>query len=222
VIDNCNNAGFWEEDKDYAIYCTGMNDAQYSGALEGLKRGLIGADGWLWVRKFLKHQRNIELNPNNNAHTQIIRLLREQKNRFSKVEGFSEFIAPYEGLLSPTVEYSNVKSLPEEEVKEKKPRESKQVIPLFSEEEIQKTRDLVGPLFFRRTTTRWSEKENEALRKVMPISEEDFAAVKIYYENERKRPEGIHRRDLLTFLNNFNTEIDRARTKKRHTPACTV
>lgn len=222
VIDNCNNAGFWEEDRDYACYCTGMNEEQYQGALKGLTRGLVAADGWLWIRKFLKHQRNADLNPKNKAHSQIIRLLREQKLRFSKVLGFAEFIAPYEGLVSPPVTYSNVESLKEEEEKEEKPKAPKRITPLFPEEELQAARDRIGSLFLRRSTTKWSEKENEALLKVMPISGEDIEIVRSYYEVERKKPDGIHRRDILTFLNNYSGELDRANQKKRHTPACTV
>ena len=67
----------------------------------GLARGIVGASGWLWVRRFLKHQKNTELNPNNGAHRQIIGLLSEQVQRFSGCPEFKEFIAPYKGLLSP-------------------------------------------------------------------------------------------------------------------------
>lgn len=101
VVDNCNNAGFWEEDKDYACYATGISSEEYEGAREGLARGLVGAAGWLWVRRFLKHQKNANLNPENNAHIQIIALISEQVNRFSGIAEFDQFLAPNEGLISP-------------------------------------------------------------------------------------------------------------------------
>lgn len=101
VIDNCNNAGFWEEDKDYACYATGISPDDYEGAKEGLTRGLVGAHGWLWVRRFLKHQKNVNLNPQNNAHIQIISLISEQLNRFSGIAEFDQFLAPHQGLISP-------------------------------------------------------------------------------------------------------------------------
>jgi len=101
VVDNCNNAGFWEEDQDYACYATGISREDYVGAREGLTRGLLGAGGWLWVRRFLKHQKNANLNPENNAHIQIIGLISEQVIRFSGIPEFDQFLAPLEGLISP-------------------------------------------------------------------------------------------------------------------------
>lgn len=101
IVDNCNNAGFWEEDKDYACYATGMNVEEYEGAVKGLARGLIGASGWYWVKNFLKHQKNDTINPENRAHVQILKLLAEQSQRFNASECFRGFLAPYKGLLSP-------------------------------------------------------------------------------------------------------------------------
>ena len=94
LIENCNNAGFYEIDRDAIAFKTGLSDAEIDGALVGLARGIVGASGWLWVRRFLKHQKNTELNPSNGAHRQIISLLSEQIQRFSGCPEFKEFIAP--------------------------------------------------------------------------------------------------------------------------------
>jgi hypothetical protein len=70
----------------------------------------------------------------------------------------------------------------------------------------------IATLFRRRLTTAWSEKEVKAYKKICPIEPEELSVLEGYYEAERaKGEEGIHRRDLLTFLNNFTGEVDRAR-----------
>jgi hypothetical protein len=221
IVDSCNNAGFWEEDKDFSCYSTGLNSEQYDGAIKGLNRGLIGADGWYWVRTFLKHQKNSELNPDNKAHKQIISLLREQAERFKSAPEFQQFIAPYKGLLSPTGIGIGKGQVGEVQEGDGKKRKSSK--PSWPEEEVNKAKEMVNRLFSRRSTTRWSEKEEESLRKAMPFTEEDMAMIETYYtEERRKNGEGRHRRDLLTFLNNFPGELDRSRNRKRFQPACDV
>lgn len=102
VIDRCNNAGFWEEDEDAMAFQTKLAKEHIQGAWKGLGRGLIRVGGWVWVRRFLRHQRNDRLNPENKAHIQIIGLLGEQVSRFSSSPEFCEFLGAYKGLLSPT------------------------------------------------------------------------------------------------------------------------
>lgn len=102
ILDHCNNAGFHELDKELMVIMTGMKKEHVDGALMGLKRAIIGpCEGWYWVRRFLRHQKNDELNPANPAHKQIITLLRDQLNRFKVDLEFQEFLKNYKGLLSP-------------------------------------------------------------------------------------------------------------------------
>jgi hypothetical protein len=107
LIDNCNNAGFWEENPRIACFEIGIDERAYQGALKGLARGIKGASGWLWLRRFLRHTKNEALNPQNNAHKQIIEQIRDQIGRFNGMPEFQEFLAPYEGLLSPTDKSTN-------------------------------------------------------------------------------------------------------------------
>lgn len=100
--DNCNNAGFWEENPRMACFQIGFDERAYQGALKGLARGIKGASGWLWVKNFLRHQNNQALNPQNNAHKQIISQIRDQIGRFNGMPEFQKFIAPYEALLRGT------------------------------------------------------------------------------------------------------------------------
>lgn len=82
----------------------------------------------------------------------------------------------------------------------------------------------IADLFHRRHTTPWSEKEIRAFksgmkRKVITL-EAIIGLIEPYYAKERaKGGEGIHRRDLLTFLNNFDGELDRAAAFKANPSA---
>ncbi len=69
-------------------------------------------------------------------------------------------------------------------------------------------------LMHRRPDTDWGEKE---IKKFRPISktpnfEADLSLIERYYAAERKKGDrGMHRRDLQTLLNNWPSELDRAR-----------
>ena len=72
----------------------------------------------------------------------------------------------------------------------------------------------ISELFHRRPTTKWSAKEIAAYKAIPREALEDLDLVCQYTESERaKGQNGRHRRDLLTFLNNFTGELDRARAK---------
>lgn len=110
LTDRCNNAGFMELDKELLIILTKLKADHLEGALKALARGIIIKDGWVWVRRFLHHQKNDEINPSNPAHKQIISMLKEQLDRFGDNELFKSFIAQYlplfgqapsKGLRSP-------------------------------------------------------------------------------------------------------------------------
>jgi len=72
----------------------------------------------------------------------------------------------------------------------------------------------LGILFKRRETTRWSKPELKALREIEPIPEEDFQAVEKYYTLTIPKESDFRRHDLVTLLNNWNGEVDRARKFK--------
>ncbi len=66
-------------------------------------------------------------------------------------------------------------------------------------------------LFKRRDSTKWSAKETEALNVIGEPAEEDLSALERYYTATIQPAKDYRRRDLITLLNNFNGEIDRAR-----------
>lgn len=100
VIDRCNNAGFWEVDMDGMQFHTKLEAKHVEGALKGLSRGIEEKDGWVWVKNFLKHQKNDTLNEANPAHRQIIALVKDQVERFPAVKSFLPKGAS-KGLQSP-------------------------------------------------------------------------------------------------------------------------
>lgn len=76
----------------------------------------------------------------------------------------------------------------------------------------------VAKLYRRGLETPWSDKEIalfRAARKTGILTEPNMQLITKYYETERKKgTEGIHRRDLATFLRNVTGEVDRAREGK--------
>lgn len=67
----------------------------------------------------------------------------------------------------------------------------------------------LGSLFKRKPETRWSEKESKAFKAIGEIQESDLALIESYHAKSE-----YHRKDLLTLLNNWATELDRARNFK--------
>jgi len=134
LIENCNNAGFYELDIDHVAYLTGLEKRHVEGALKALERGIQGASGWVWVKNFLRHQKNEELNIANPAHRQILGLIKVQMERFLSVPDFEKFVAPYKGLLSPigTVQVKDRKESAERKPKSK-PSELPDLPPALAE-----------------------------------------------------------------------------------------
>jgi hypothetical protein len=70
----------------------------------------------------------------------------------------------------------------------------------------------LGSIFNRKESTAWHPKEIKALRAIVPIDDADLAKVERYYRAERMKGEkNRSRRDLITMLNNWPGEVDRAR-----------
>lgn len=72
-------------------------------------------------------------------------------------------------------------------------------------DEIQKR---INQIYKRRDSTKWSDKELRAFRK-LKITEEDLKLIEAYCHPETGST--YRRRDILTLLNNWNGEVDRAR-----------
>lgn len=198
ILDRCNNAGFWEVDLSALAFHTKLDPKHFEGAFKALERGLQGASGWVWVRNFLRHQKNDCLNPANPAHRQIIALLKDQAERFPDSKALLPKGAT-KGLPSPIgIGKGKGKGKGDEEPTEIQVR--------------------VGKLLGRRTSTKWNDKELAALDAIGEPVEEDLLLLEDFY-NALIAPEEDHRRTaLLTLLNNWNGEVDKARIWKLKNP----
>jgi hypothetical protein len=68
----------------------------------------------------------------------------------------------------------------------------------------------LGGLFNRRETTLWTVSETRALMALFPIEPDEYRAIRTYYRATIDKREDIRRRDLVTLLNNWPGEVDRA------------
>jgi hypothetical protein len=86
IWDKCNIAGFWEVDLEGAVFHTKIPRRGLQGAYEELTRGFEVSGGYLWIRRFLYHQKNLPLTPDTNpAHRGILRAINEYKVIFPNV-----------------------------------------------------------------------------------------------------------------------------------------
>lgn len=100
MVDRCDNAGFMEINTRINSFLIGITHEQYEGAIKGLSKCIVISKDRkkLWLKNFLKHQKNLPLNFENNAHKNIIYLIEENKENFD----FSfENLGANQGLISP-------------------------------------------------------------------------------------------------------------------------
>ena len=100
LVDRCDNAGFFEINARLSSFLIGITIEQFEQGLAGLNKCLIKSnDGKkIWLKNFIQHQKNLPLNPINNAHKQIIFLLNSNKDNF---DFDFKNLGANEGLISP-------------------------------------------------------------------------------------------------------------------------
>ena len=93
MCDNCDIAGFIEININRFSTDLCSSKDTIKGALKGLERGLIFSESedCVYVKNFLKHQKNLPLNEKNKAHLGIIKRFELYKNKF-KISNIEEFI----------------------------------------------------------------------------------------------------------------------------------
>lgn len=104
LCDNCDIAGFIEINIKKWVVDTGFIKSQIEGALKGLRRGLIysNTDDCIYIRNFLKHQKNLPLNEKNQAHKGIIKRFEKYSHKF-EITDYNEFVkGAQEGLRRGT------------------------------------------------------------------------------------------------------------------------
>jgi len=203
IIDRCNNAGFWEIDMDGMEFQTKIEQKHLQGALKGLARGIEEMDGWVWIKNFLRHQKNDILNESNPAHRQIIGLIREQVQRFPSVKSILPKGAS-KGLLSPIGKGKGKVTAKEESDLELE-------MEIDRSEKTDPDRIAIGRLLGRRESTKWNEDEIALLDSIKPIHPDDMALMAKFYGAEIP-PDKDHRRTSIErILKHWNGELDKAR-----------
>jgi hypothetical protein len=104
LCDNCDIAGFIEVTPKKWAVDIGTDKNQIEGALKGLARGLIYSisGDCIYIRTFLKHQKNLPINVNNKAHLGIIYRFNTYLYKFGFTD-YNNFIeGACKGLFSPT------------------------------------------------------------------------------------------------------------------------
>jgi uncharacterized phage protein (TIGR02220 family) len=104
LCDNCDIAGFIEINFKKWVSDINSNTRDLQGALKGLARGLIYSNNndCIYIRNFLKHQKNFPLNEKNKAHLGIIKRFNLYSYKFD-IKDITEFIeGASKGLGSPT------------------------------------------------------------------------------------------------------------------------
>jgi len=93
--------------------------------------------------------------------------------------------------------------------KEKEIEKEKEIDKEIYKESIKKS---VSLLFHRKENTKWTDKENQQLTVISkrPGVESEFKEIRTLYESGYK----YRRHDIITFLNNWSGELDRARNYK--------
>ncbi len=88
-VENCDNAGFFEVNKKFMLFYTGLTEEQLMAAGMELKKSYIKShDGTkLWFKNYLKYQKKLPLNSASNIHKQIISLIQENLSDETKFKG---------------------------------------------------------------------------------------------------------------------------------------
>lgn len=83
LIDNVDNAGFYEVSFRHITFHLGFSKNEILGAIEGLGRGLLGAKNKIdkgskiYLKNFLQHQKTFPLNPYNAFHKSALKIFND-------------------------------------------------------------------------------------------------------------------------------------------------
>jgi len=80
LCDMCDLAGFLEVNKSLTTLQTGIEDVEE--VIMSLSKSIDYNDGYIWIKKHIKHQKNLPINPKNGAHKAIIKSIIEHIDRF--------------------------------------------------------------------------------------------------------------------------------------------
>lgn len=85
LMDNCDNAGFWEVDWEEMAFLTKLKEGELtSHGLETIRgQVLVGKNNkFIWLKSLLRDEKHLPLKPNNNEHKAIIWRIQEMLDEF--------------------------------------------------------------------------------------------------------------------------------------------
>ena len=102
LTDKCDIAGFIKYDIDVFSLYTGIRHEDVESALNELEHFYIRKNGWIWIKNFLKHQKNLPLNESNHAHRGIIRIINNHPDFVEEIENHYQKKGLERGLKGAT------------------------------------------------------------------------------------------------------------------------
>jgi hypothetical protein len=108
--DCCDLAGFYERHDKTISFHTGIILTELPEVYKELEKSVVLDNGIIWVKNFIKHQKNLPLNMINNSHKTIVELLIYRADLFGSyyeqvlglsLETIRGLQGGYKGVLSP-------------------------------------------------------------------------------------------------------------------------
>jgi len=198
--DRCDQSGVLDMDWELASFQIGedVSPADVAG-FEDRVYALNGSK--LWIPSFVEFQYGV-LSPTCPAHKPVFRSIQKQFP--------NGYPIPYQYPINRLQEEEEEKEEEKEAEEDKEKEGGKRNAWLPSSEQVE-----AASWFNRKPTTEWSKREKAAwaqIQKTEDFCGDNWLALRWYYSASGCK---FLRRDLLTLLNNWNGEIDRA---KNYTP----
>jgi len=84
LCDMCDIAGFLEINERLIEFHTGIKDVDET--INSLSKSVVYKDGYIWIKKYIKHQMNTPINTLNNAHKGIIKSIIDRKSFINDIK----------------------------------------------------------------------------------------------------------------------------------------
>lgn len=204
LCDNCDCAGFWTIDIQLARFETGLPCKRVVAALQALAGGMNQNGNIVWLIRFLEIQKNLPLSESCPVHKPIIARLEAMKDFHPNIHKVLTGNRPVKGNDTLSIGLPN----PDSNSKGNSTGKSKSK----SKGRVEANTDLmirIGTWFNRAPTTLWTLEEANALAAIgEPVPE--IALVEEFYKAKHLADKDFRRRNIITMLNNWNGEIDKA------------